>query len=216
MYQDVGQSGLAVNLARQVAAADPLSPIAFNSYFTALLYAGRTEAAKRALADAEKAWPDSTSVSDARYRLYLRYGDPAEALRMQDQGIVQGGPIRDAYLKARLDPAQIDHAVAIAMSAYNQYGPDSLGEILQILGEFNRNDQLFDLLMRPFDEGLIPQFVDVLFRPGLRGFRKDPRFIQVAKQFGLTSFWINTGQWPDFCLEPDLPYDCKTEAAKLN
>lgn len=27
--------------------------------------------------------------------------------------------------------------------------------------------------------------------------------------------WLKSGEWPDFCFEPDLPYNCKAEAAKL-
>jgi hypothetical protein len=33
---------------------------------------------------------------------------------------------------------------------------------------------------------------------------------------GLVRFWQKTDDWPDFCFEADLPYDCKKEAAKLN
>jgi hypothetical protein len=31
----------------------------------------------------------------------------------------------------------------------------------------------------------------------------------------LLDYWRASGKWPDFCFEPDLPYDCKAEAAKL-
>ena len=28
-------------------------------------------------------------------------------------------------------------------------------------------------------------------------------------------YWRKYGIWPDFCSKPDLPYDCKAEAAKI-
>ena len=39
--------------------------------------------------------------------------------------------------------------------------------------------------------------------------------MQLAARSGLIGYWRETGKWPDFCFDPDLPYDCKKEAAKL-
>ena len=55
----------------------------------------------------------------------------------------------------------------------------------------------------------------VIFRPAFRDIRRDPRFIQVAESIGLLRYWQMTNEWPDFCFQPDLPYDCKAEAAKM-
>ena len=54
-----------------------------------------------------------------------------------------------------------------------------------------------------------------MFRSSLHKFRDDPRFMEIAARAGLVALWRKTGKWPDFCFEPDLPYDCKKEAAKL-
>jgi len=37
----------------------------------------------------------------------------------------------------------------------------------------------------------------------------------LAARIGLADYWRATGQWPDFCAEPGLPYDCRAEAARL-
>ena len=50
----------------------------------------------------------------------------------------------------------------------------------------------------------------------MKKFRSDPRFMQVAKRAGLVAYWQQSGKWPDFCSEADLPYNCKAEAAKLS
>ena len=34
-------------------------------------------------------------------------------------------------------------------------------------------------------------------------------------KLGLVDYWRATGKWPDFCGEPGLSYDWKTEAAKV-
>jgi len=48
----------------------------------------------------------------------------------------------------------------------------------------------------------------------MRPMFNDPRFINVAYRAGMLTFWRKSGQWPDFCHDPKLPYDCKREAAK--
>jgi TolB-like protein len=55
----------------------------------------------------------------------------------------------------------------------------------------------------------------VLFAPVTAPLRRDPRFPPLAARLGLVDDWRRTGHWPDFCSEPGLPYDCKTEAARL-
>ena len=54
-----------------------------------------------------------------------------------------------------------------------------------------------------------------LFYPEMKAFRADPRFMPFAARLGLVDYWRNTGHWPDFCSEPDLPYDCKAVARTL-
>ncbi len=51
-----------------------------------------------------------------------------------------------------------------------------------------------------------------LFWPEMRGFIRDPRFWSLARRLGLVDYWLDTNQWPDFCREPDLPFDCKDKA----
>jgi len=39
--------------------------------------------------------------------------------------------------------------------------------------------------------------------------------MRLAKRVGLLDYWEKSGKWPDYCAEPDMPYDCKKETAKL-
>jgi hypothetical protein len=55
-----------------------------------------------------------------------------------------------------------------------------------------------------------------LFEPGMAAAQRDPRFWPLATRLGLVSYWRKRGAWPDFCGEPDLPFDCATEAARAS
>jgi hypothetical protein len=52
----------------------------------------------------------------------------------------------------------------------------------------------------------------VLFQPEMSGLRRQPRFMDLAANLGLTSYWLRSGRWPDFCSEPDLGYSCPVQA----
>lgn len=54
-----------------------------------------------------------------------------------------------------------------------------------------------------------------LFYPEMKAFRQDPRFMPLAQRLGLVDYWRQSGRWPDFCSEQDLPYDCRAAAESL-
>jgi hypothetical protein len=91
---------------------------------------------------------------------------------------------------------------------------ETIRPMIQVFSQFDREREVIDRLLAQ-DVNVREQFTDVLFRPNTRKLRQDPRFMLIAKRFGLLDYWVKTGKWPDFCFEPDLPYDCKAEAAKL-
>lgn len=53
-------------------------------------------------------------------------------------------------------------------------------------------------------------FFAFLFYPEMKAFRHDVRFMPMAESLGLLRYWRETDEWPDFCAEPQLPYDCRT------
>ena len=212
----VGRMEAAVVDARRAASLDPLSPAVRNAYIEALAYSGRADAAKSELAEAERLWPGATMILNARYGFNLRTGDPADALRLIQSGAVEGSRTREAFLQARIRPTtqNVDRAIRLGMSnqADTAYW---IGEMIQVLGEFDKKDELFTILLNRHDPREIPYFVEALFRPAQADLRADPRFMLVASKFGLLDYWQRSGDWPDFCSDPDLPYNCKKEAAKL-
>lgn len=55
-------------------------------------------------------------------------------------------------------------------------------------------------------------FRGALFRPAFRQLRADPRTLEWFDIGTQLDYWLETEQWPDFCADPSLPYDC-AEAA---
>ena len=123
-------------------------------------------------------------------------------------------PYVGSFLIARANPtpANVELALRDARALYART-PIAISHLSQTLGEFHREEELFPILLNwPYPDK-VDQVTDVLFRPALNDFRHDPRFMRVAARLGLLQYWQSSGQWPDFCFDADLPYDCKREAA---
>ena len=210
----VGRWWDAINDARRASELEPLSPEFRHAYILALAYGGQNETAFAELAKAERLWPGASNMADARFRLHFRYGDPKEALRLLRTGRATGSPSSEVILMAKINPTaeNVERAKTLIRNAVQQY-PNLATGPLQGYAEFGIEDELHAVFGR-WDH-LEPETMSILFRPAFRNFQKDPRFMQLAARSGLIGYWRNTGKWPDFCFNPDLPYDCKKEAAKL-
>ena len=214
----VGREMDSVAVAKRAVTLDPISPTAREQVVLALAMAGRLNDADLELRNAEALWPGSLSLRGARYLLYLRFGDPKEAIRLRNAGgwMPGGATYQISFLTARADPtpANIEKALGDARAFYAKE-PGTLFNLIQTLGAFGREEEAFAILLdekHPIDAESV---LVVIFRPALHKLRRDPRFMRVAKRIGLLDYWEASGKWPDLCYEPDLPYDCKAEAAKL-
>lgn len=223
----VGRWSDAVALGRRAVELNPLSPSIRTGLIGTLSRSGRIAEAERELHEAEKIWPDSKMVIDARYAFDMRLGDPSNALRMLRESASLGSSLRssmatpnpgiEAFLRARINPtpANIDKAIDAYMARLKQE-PKDRGSLLISLGVFGRTDKAYEILAHPSIVETLPYETEVLFRSYMRTIRHDPRFISLANRVGLLRYWTKTDKWPDFCEEPDLPYDCKKEAQKYN
>lgn len=222
----VGRRDEAIANIQRARELDPISPIYRASLVFHLMNSGRTEAALKELEAAESIWPNSTTVADIRFAFDMRYGDPAKALRSGREnsttaanlgssvGVRNPGP--ELFLLARIDstPQNIDAVEKAYVDRFRQDSAD-VASMVASLGFFNRIDPIFAAFARPVAIESMTNQTEALFRPFLRSLRNDPRFMPLAARLGLVRYWTETGQWPDFCLDSDLPYDCKTEVRKL-
>lgn len=218
----VGRSNEGVTAAERAVGLNPLSPTIRDSYISALAYSGRAAAAYKALEEADAIWPGSTVLDQARYRLDLRYGDPKAALlKLRERGAGDIRPVPTdiawhAFLEARIAPSRANIEKALdGFRARYRISPSDVPGYLQALGHFGRVDEAFEVMKHEVALDSVMAGTEVLFRPHMRPIRADPRFIALAAKFGLVAYWEKTGVWPDFCSEPQLPYDCRKEVAKL-
>lgn len=211
----VGRNLDSIEQAKNAVRLDPLSPLTLDTLINALTYAGRTDEALEELRKAERLWPGASNLLSSSYRLHLRYGDPEKAVRIQRIGNF-GNPSRDAFLRARIDPSPANIETAISHSRrWFQVTPTTISSLAQALAAFDKEEELFAILLNWRHPEHVNQITGVLFRPDFRNFHRDPRMIAVAQRLGLLDYWRQSGEWPDFCFQPDLPYNCKAEAAKL-
>ncbi len=169
-------------------------------------------------------WPSSFVIWQARFYILANFGHVDEARAMLDatQNIptsLQGGSmVRRSFLDALKPGTPAAKAAALkAIHSAMAAGNIDVNEGLQMIARLGDLDGAFTLagtLLRPndFRQGLAITRM-ILFRSPAAGMRRDPRFMPLAAKVGLVDYWEKAGKWPDFCAEPDLPYDCR-EAAK--
>jgi tetratricopeptide (TPR) repeat protein len=211
----VGRQNDAIDHARRASELDPASPAARMRYVWTLAHSGKPGALNE-LKNAERSWPGAKNIELARFSYEMRYGDPRVALRMVEEGSSRWGEEAViAFLHARLNPtkANIDRAVAAQAQMHRQIPPYVSGLVVT-LATFGRNKEAIDALLAYKHPEAAGFNSEGWFRSATRGMRRDPRFIQAMAQVGLLNYWKRSGKWPDFCFDPELPYDCKTEAAK--
>jgi hypothetical protein len=189
-----------------------------SNYVLTLAYSGRVQAAQDQLRRAESLWAGTGVLKDLEDSFLLRFGDPKALLNTE--AFKESPPAAQLYFRTRADPSptNVDRFVAMLRQIHARRGvtaADIAGHA-QPLGEFHREEEIYRMISQAPPGEDISLFSDVAFRPALRRFRQDPRFMAVAKRMGLVDYWQKSGIWPDFCFtDPDQPYDCKAEAAKL-
>lgn len=210
--QSVGRTNEGLRDAAQAVRLDPFSPAVRDSYIAMLAIAGRMDVASEELNRAEYLWPGAASLTWSRYRLHLRFGNPRVALQLLRSGAVDppGGKIQEPFLQARIAPTvkNVERAIQAGRG-------ESIEGHIQVLAEFDRKEELIQFLSNWKRMDKVDRITSVIFRPAFSELHRDPRFMRVADHLGLLEFWRTTGAWPDICFTPDLPYNCKQEAAQI-
>lgn len=136
-------------------------------------------------------WEDPLAAASRLHTFGMRasYGDRIECFEM---------------LLPRLPHGE---AGASLPSSCDWMAPEWRARMLARLGDV---DGAYAILVELEKQRLITQ---ILFYPEMKSVRRDPRFMPLVRQLGLLAYWRETNQWPDFCREPDLPFDCRASAS---
>jgi hypothetical protein len=215
LLQNVGRMSESVNDIQQAAQLDPLSPYTRSDLIGTLLYAGKIDQARAQLAEANRIWPGVPTLNEANFTFEAHEGDTEKAFKQR--GIEPTAS--ELYVRALRDPSDANvHAfLDFVRNDIKQEGIGRFGWALQLLGHVNRPADAFALIdqFRPTQLEALKRNSYFLFRPWMASLRRDPRFIQLSRRLNLTGYWLRSNIWPDFCSSEPIPYDCKTEAAKL-
>lgn len=199
-------------------ARDPLWPLANGTLAYALSVSGRPTDAARVFADMEVKWPDNEALTWNRFRAALFSGQREAALKAYAGHLsFTQTPDDAACWRAAVDALTASGSartmgVRVVLSCVEREVFDPTNGIL-LLAAMGKVDEAFALAAASADDDTL--FSGVFFVPTSASLRRDPRFMPLMKRIGLLDYWRTSGQWPDFCSEPGLPFECKAEAARL-
>jgi DNA-binding winged helix-turn-helix (wHTH) protein/TolB-like protein len=224
LLSTVGRNDEGLPLARRSVELDPHSVVKTVDLASRLYAAGKTSEADTIMQVARSTWPRSPDVLDMEFERAVRSGDTgAVAARLS-------GP--------QTRPADMSDAEAVLwpkiMTESHRRSAGRLVLAKRIItlvdrGQFNffwgvlalhmldQDDTAYAFLLdqsKGANDVISPEDVaTILFQPETSGVRAKPRFMDLAANLGLTTYWRRSGRWPDFCAGRELRYNCVEQAA---
>ncbi len=205
----------ALSVIENAAAATPLSPAHKVTRAIIYMHQGYHEAAERLFSETLRLWPDHEDAHWFRFVNAAFYGDPERALTLlepvskqvhwnqEERGCWQ------SFIEARARGGNGDGPAAVRKACAGETQVDQTVRKLAALGD---TDGAFDLA-RNHSFGAVGSTI-FLFYPEMAQFRRDARFMPFIADSGLLEAWTTTDQWPDFCNDKQLSYDCKAAAKR--
>jgi len=171
-------------------------------------------ALKRKPGDLETATRLHSCLRFARRWSDLHALDRDESLGTQTGTLAAAAIAREEIYRAAGEtrkPADVAKARSVALAAPAN-GNSAIAGAIEALSALGLIDDAFALANRYTPGPAMGGDSAFLFYPLTAPLRRDPRFMQLAARFGLVGYWRSSGKWPDFCSDPTLPYNCRTEA----
>ena len=223
MLLEVGRLKDAAAYAQRAATLRPWDADQVGFSGLTLAEAGKPDDADVALTKSIQIVANDPSVQAWRYHIYQWSGRYDDALRIladetnrspiivQEDDIAASRAFDVAMLKGDAGSKSAAKAAELASVAQDR---SHLMAALSHLSALGLIDDAFALAAQ-YPPSAQSDDISALFTPLADGLRRDPRFIALAGRLGLVGYWTAAARWPDFCAAPGLPYDCKTEAARL-
>jgi TolB-like protein/class 3 adenylate cyclase len=194
------------------------------SLWEAILYnredANDLPGAQRALRELERMFAGQQNLSDGDRRWL--------ASIRQDVEMLKNGPFREAYIRRAMQ-AEYDSVTG------PDIGQECVANLIPDMASYHRPDLAWRMIEtlyihrgyvgttdtcaqpvypdREANIGFVFQDSSGYGRTGLKAILYDPRIWRTFDAVGLTRYWRESNQWPDFCADPHLPYNCPTIAA---
>jgi hypothetical protein len=183
-----------------------------------LVAAGSVEEARALLAHARRVWPKNYRTAASLSALAVSSLPPQDgAATLKDiqaafPDVVPAALWLDFF--GSLDCHCHVEATAARIEAAARSGQAPVGLSATAMSRLGRLDQAFAVAELAKPDRLHIDGYRLLFAPATAPMRRQPRFMDLAAHLGLAQYWRASGQWPEFCAEKGLPYDCKVEAAR--
>lgn len=155
--------------------------------------------------------PDRMSwANNYEWSAELFYGDLTRARRAYDAG--KHRPVSAACVSFAFE-AREERRVPSA-AAIDQRCDQAVGVEEMIQAFFGHTDEALLALDKNLAVTAAPgQFgPDWVFERGFEKLRQEPRLIAVLAKAGIPQYWLQTGNFPDYCSREKLPYDCRQVA----
>lgn len=217
----VGRSHDALSWFRRGYNVDPLHNDNVFTYAVSLAAEGHPAESENLQELMRTKWPESHKTTDAQFWSSILSGTTGQVLDMiadaRKWPIGMNQASADVWRQALTAYRSHDEAARLrAIRAIKDTAADGSlirGEALLLLSMLNDVDGAFEQAQEyePSD----PRWGPFLFLGPTQAMRLDPRFMPLAVRLGFAAYWRSTGQWPDFCKTPNLPYNCKAEVEKL-
>jgi DNA-binding winged helix-turn-helix (wHTH) protein/TolB-like protein/Tfp pilus assembly protein PilF len=211
LLREVGRQDEALKLNARTLASDPFSPFQLANFALANAAIGDTPRSDAALRRLDLIRP--RVAREVRWTIALWYEDPRKALAKVRSLAGETSTEADlACFERYLE--RLPRAIATGMRGLPPVCDNLVRDWrVRMLARQGDVDGAYAELAQPLPQAR--RHTIFLFYPEMKAFRQDPRFMPLAKRLGLADYWLQTGRWPDFCREPDLPYDCGKVARAL-
>ena len=224
LYHEVGRLKDSVRMHEKAYRLDPLSASTASYYIWSIYIAGDAEGASALASKSQERWAEGPNMfAVLKFPSLLAAGDYGGARNwayhfatLNGQSLFPGSsPV--SLLVDFVDAVESRDDAAYQAARSELVAAANQGMLLhhyafEIIAAAGDHADAFDLARERIARDDF-WFRGALFRPSLKKFRQDPRVLELFEDNGLLEYWRTSGEWPDFCDEPDLPYDCRDEAA---
>ena len=195
-------------------------PWLLNSQSVILFNLGYVSASVDPALNAIRNDPGSFGARDVAVRRLSAAGRTREALKLQEENehIWPGHPLvvdnRDRIAQSTAARRAADLSAIAESKIEFVHAPHAAYLLARLYERSGNHGMALEWLARAPARNAVQQWSQ-LFWPDAAGLRAEPAFFRKMVDLGLARYWIARRQWPDFCNEPGLKYDCATEAKKL-
>ena len=221
----VGRIHDAYSYVNQAIGLNPTGPAPYATRVMLLADLSRIDEARAELAKLVRSWPHELMVRNLQCWIPMFHELPGQGFNEIDKCAssnpsIPGVEYWKVFLNARQsgDPAVVDAAAQYIKKTAGAGGfwRVSAIETLASLGRVDEAIKQAQLVPKAdmTDASRFPMWL--WFNSPAIAMSRDPRYIELAERRGVVEYWLTTDRWPDFCSEPDLPYDCRAEAKRVH